>query len=51
LATFLQRSAVRRDAWDVPLVRQLASNFRVTPLAMATRLRAAGALSWDGYRR
>lgn len=51
LAVFLQQAAVGRDAWDVPLVQQLAAKFRVTPLAMATRLRAAGALSWDGYRR
>ncbi|WP_425499952.1 ImmA/IrrE family metallo-endopeptidase [Fontisphaera persica] len=51
LAQFLQRPGVRRDAWDVPQVRELAAKFRVTPLAMATRLRAAGALSWEGYRR
>lgn len=51
LAVFLRQAAMRRDAWDVPQVRQLASKFRVTPLAMATRLRAAGALSWEGYRR
>lgn len=48
---FLGKMAVARDAWDVPLVRKLASTFRVTPLAMATRLRATGALTWDGYRR
>jgi len=51
LSSFLQRMAVPRDGWDIPLVRRLASTFRVTPLAMATRLRAAGALSWEGYRR
>lgn len=51
LSVFLQQAAMPRDAWDVGLVRQLASEFRVTPLAMATRLRAAGAFSWEGYRR
>ncbi len=51
LAVFLQQAGVRRDAWDVPKVRQWAAKFRVTPLAMATRLRAAGAFSWDGYRQ
>ncbi len=51
LANFLRRAAVRPGGWDVPQVRRLANQFRVTPLAMATRLRAAGALSWDGYRR
>jgi Zn-dependent peptidase ImmA (M78 family)/DNA-binding XRE family transcriptional regulator len=50
LAAFLGRMSVARDAWDVPLVRKLASTFRVTPLAMATRLRATGALTWNGYR-
>jgi transcriptional regulator with XRE-family HTH domain/Zn-dependent peptidase ImmA (M78 family) len=47
----LETAPVPRDRWDVPHVRSLANKFRVTPLAMATRLRAAGALSWDGYQR
>lgn len=51
LAIFMARMSVARDAWDVPLVKKLASTFRVTPLAMATRLRATGALTWNGYRR
>ena len=50
LSRFLNRMAVPTDGWNVALVRRLAGAFRVTPLAMATRLRAAGALSWDGYR-
>jgi len=50
LQSFLKRTSVARDSWDVPLVRSLAAKFRVTPLAMATRLRAAGQLSWRGYR-
>jgi hypothetical protein len=32
-------------------MRSLAGKFCVTPLAMATRLRASGQLSWDGYNR
>jgi len=32
-------------------MRSLASKFNITPLAMATRLRTAGELSWDGYNR
>lgn len=51
LTVSLQQMAVRRDARHVGLVRQLAGKFRVTPLAMATRLRAAGAFSWNGYQR
>ena len=50
LQSFLRRMSVGHDAWDVPLVRSLAAKFRVTPLAMATRLRAAGQFSWEGYR-
>ena len=45
------RVSIARDAWDVRQVRALASKFRVTPLAMATRLRAAGAFTWAGYRQ
>lgn len=51
LAESLRGISVRRDAWDLPQVRTLASRFRVTPLAMATRLRTAGALTRDGYQR
>lgn len=51
LRGFLRRMSVGRDAWNVALVRSLAAKFRLTPLAMATRLRAAGQLTWDGYRR
>lgn len=50
LQGFLRRMSVARDAWDVPLVRSLAAKFRLTPLAMATRLRSAGQLTWQGYR-
>jgi len=47
----VRTAPVPRDHWDLAHVRSLAARFRVTPLAMATRLRAAGALSWDGYQR
>jgi Zn-dependent peptidase ImmA (M78 family)/transcriptional regulator with XRE-family HTH domain len=47
----LRGFAVVRDSWDVARVRALAGKFRVTPLAMATRLRSAGAMSWDGYHQ
>ncbi len=47
----LRGISVARDGWDVARVRSLASTFRVTPLAMATRLRSADAMSWDGYRQ
>ena len=50
-SSILQRMDVPPDAWDIFLMRSLASKFNITPLAMATRLRAAGVLSWDGYNR
>lgn len=50
LKKFLRKMSIARDEWDLPLVRKLASAFRVTPLAMATRLRSAGALTWNGYK-
>jgi len=51
LSSFLKKMDVSPDAWDIPLMRSLASKFNITPLAMATRLRATGVLSWDGYNR
>jgi len=46
----MQGIASRRDSWDIAQVRVLASRFKVTPLAMATRLRTAGVFTWVGYR-
>jgi len=51
LSSILQKMDVSPDAWDITLMRSLASKFNITPLAMATRLRTAGALSWEGYSR
>jgi Zn-dependent peptidase ImmA (M78 family)/transcriptional regulator with XRE-family HTH domain len=51
LAALLAKSGVERDRWDLVQVRRLAAKFRVTPLAMATRLRAAGQMTWAGYQR
>jgi Zn-dependent peptidase ImmA (M78 family) len=36
--------------WDIPAVRRLAKRFRITPLAMATRLRASGFMTWSEYK-
>ena len=49
LRSLLRDMPIPRDAWDVQQVRSLARKFHVTALAMATRLRASGALTWDGY--
>ena len=51
LSAFLRKMDVSLDRWDITQMRSLAGKFNVTPLAMATRLRAAGTLSWDGYNR
>ena len=51
LSASLLQMKVPSGAWDVPLMRSLASKFRVSPLAMATRLRTVGTLSWDAYKR
>ena len=51
LSFILQKMEVSPDAWDINLMRSLASKFNITPLAMVTRLRTAGALSWEGYSR
>lgn len=37
------------EHWDIGRMRTLAGRFRVTPLAMATRLWIAGILSWPVY--
>jgi Zn-dependent peptidase ImmA (M78 family)/transcriptional regulator with XRE-family HTH domain len=36
---------------DLEAIRRLASRFKVTPLAMATRLRQSGFITWDQYGR
>lgn len=38
-------------SWDLTEVRKLARRYRVTPLAMATRLRTSGMMSWNAYAR
>jgi Zn-dependent peptidase ImmA (M78 family) len=51
LSSILQRMDVSPDAWDIYSMLSLADKFNITPLAMATRLRTSGALSWEGYNR
>ncbi|TMQ73235.1 MAG: ImmA/IrrE family metallo-endopeptidase [Candidatus Eisenbacteria bacterium] len=42
-------SGVVARSWNLPEVRSLARRFRVTPLAMATRLRESGHMTWTKY--
>ncbi len=46
LAPLISRSSTD---WDLPAVKQLARRFRISPLAMATRLRASGFMDWATY--
>ncbi len=39
-----------RNGWDIGDVRSLARRFKLTPLAMATRLRASGYFDWNHYQ-
>ncbi|HEX5046752.1 MAG TPA: ImmA/IrrE family metallo-endopeptidase [Gammaproteobacteria bacterium] len=39
----------RRAGWSVDEVRRLARRFRLTPAALATRLRESGFMSWKAY--
>lgn len=39
-----------RNGWDIGDVRGLARRFRITTLAMATRLRASGYFDWAHYQ-
>lgn len=37
------------SGWDLQAIRRLARRFRITPLAMATRLRESGFMTWTRY--
>jgi len=49
LQSATRRLELPRNEWDIGDVRKLAKLFRITPLAMATRLRSSGLLSWPDY--
>jgi Zn-dependent peptidase ImmA (M78 family)/transcriptional regulator with XRE-family HTH domain len=40
----------RHAGWSIDDVRRLARRFRITPAALATRLRESGFMSWKVYR-
>ncbi len=42
---------LQRASWDIGNVRRLAKRFRLTPLAVATRLRESGFMTWAQYRQ
>lgn len=51
LSSMVHSLSVAQDAWTLDQVRSLARRFKVTPLAMATRLRAERQFTWAGYER
>lgn len=50
LAQEIRSGDLPRNEWDIGDVRSLARRFRITPLAMATRLRASGYFDWARYQ-
>jgi Zn-dependent peptidase ImmA (M78 family)/transcriptional regulator with XRE-family HTH domain len=50
LAEAVQRGRFPRNGWDIGDVRGLARVFRISALAMATRLRASGYFDWSFYQ-
>ena len=47
----IRAARLPRNGWDIGDVRTLARRFRITPLAMATRLRASGVFDWAFYHQ
>ena len=45
------RFGLERATWDIENVRRVAKKFRLTPLAMATRLRESGFMTWAHYNQ
>ncbi len=51
LQRVIRELGLSNTTWDVERVRQVARKFRLTPLAIATRLRESRVLSWAQYNR
>lgn len=49
LRGLIERIGMQRATWDIDNVRRVAKKFRLTPLAMATRLRGSGYIDWTQY--
>jgi len=50
LAAMVSAMNLSERGWNLASVRKLARKFRITPLAMATRLRSSGYFDWAFYR-
>jgi len=49
LRTIIRNQGLSDSSWDVADVRKVARTFKITPLAMATRLRESGFMTWNRY--
>ena len=50
LRAAIARLGLQDAEWETASIRRLARRFRLTPLAMATRLRESGHMTWAAYR-
>jgi Zn-dependent peptidase ImmA (M78 family) len=50
LAAVIRESRLPANNWDIGDMRRLARRFRISPLAMATRLRVSGYIDWAQYQ-
>lgn len=51
LRSMIVQLGLQAAVWGIEEVRRIARKFRITPLAMATRLRESGFISWAHYNR
>ena len=51
LRSMIEQLGLQAAAWTIEEVRRIARKFRITPLAMATRLRESGFINWTHYNR
>jgi Zn-dependent peptidase ImmA (M78 family)/transcriptional regulator with XRE-family HTH domain len=51
LRDVVNQFGLQRVTWNTENVRRVAKKFRLTPLAMATRLRESGFMNWDSYNQ
>jgi Zn-dependent peptidase ImmA (M78 family) len=51
LRTIIRNQGLSNSSWDIADVRKVARTFKITPLAMATRLRESGFMTWNRYNQ
>ena len=51
LRDVVSQFGMQRATWNIDNIRRVAKKFRLTPLAMATRLRESGFITWAQYNQ